>query len=415
MTQALRPYIAVLKNWDFSKLWFTQVCTQITRYILSFAVLLQVFKLTNSSLAVSFILVAFGLATVFFGSLAGVYSDRFDRRNLLILITFAQALVVLLYVPFETNFVALAIITFIYSSFNQFYLPAEAPSIPVLVPKEHLLVANSFFSFTANLSMIVGFAIAGPLTLTFGTTAPFWAAFILMFLAGLAALMLPSLKPHDDHPHKHRYFHNVWGEFKEGVSAVIESKAVHFSFAALIAVQVFNGMIITLAPAFVTEVLKIQLEQGTMYMILPLATGILLGSLLLGWEGRFLTKQLMVKLGFLGCGIMTILIAFLVGADNFWVYAILAFILGIFNTYIFAPSHSLLQANTQEHIRGRVYASLFLLLQLAATLPTVIIGALADQTSVPTILAALGVLLIIFSAMLKSHRDPGLDKGVPNI
>lgn len=413
MTNALRPYLAVLKNWDFTKLWVTQVCTQLTRYILSFAVLLQVFKLTNSSLAVSFILVAFGLATVFFGSLAGVYSDRFDRRNLLVLITFAQAFVVLLYVPFENNFVALAVITFIYSSFNQFYLPAEAPSIPQLVSKEHLLVANSFFSFTANLSMILGFAIAGPLTLTFGAQAPFWAAFVLMALAGVAALALPSLKPDDSHPHKHRYFHNVWGEFKEGVAAVIASKAVHFSFVALIVVQVFNGMVITLAPAFVTDVLQIQLEQGTVFMILPLATGILLGSLLLGWEGRFLTKQLMVRIGFLGCGVMTLLIAFLVGPHNFWVYAILAFILGIFNTYIFAPSHSLLQANTQEHIRGRIYASLFLLLQLAATLPTVIIGALADYTSVATILAALGVLLVIFSAMLKTHRDSTLDQGVP--
>jgi MFS family permease len=399
-----RPYFEVLKNYEFTKLWFTQVCTQLTRYILSFAVLLQAFKLTDSSLAVSFILVAFGLATVFFGSLAGVYADRFDRRNLLIIITFAQALIVLAYIPFGTNFVALAIITFIYSSFNQFYLPAEAPSIPNLVPKEHLLIANSFFSFTANLSMIVGFALAAPLTLTFGPQAPFWTAFILMSLAGIAAIMLPSLKPHDDHPHKSYYFKNVWGEFREGLSILIKAKKVHFSFLALVTVQVYNGMIITLAPAFVTDVLQFRLEQGTLAMILPLSVGILLGSLLLGWESEFLTKKTMVKIGFAGCGLLTLLIAMLVTPGNYWLYAALAFILGLFNTYIFAPSHSLLQENVDELHRGRVYASLFLLLQLGATLPTVLVGFLADKTTVPTILAGLGTLLLIFSIVLTMRK-----------
>ena len=409
MIHVLRPYWQVLKNHDFTKLWFTQVCTQLVRYILSFAILLQAFKLTNSSLAVSFILVAFGMATVFFGSLAGIYADRFDRRKLLIIITFAQAFVVLAYIPFEQNFAALAIITFIYSSFNQFYLPAEAPSIPTLVPKEHLLIANSFFSFTANLSMIVGFALAGPLTLYFGSKAPFWASFVLMILAGIAAIMLPSLKPHEEHPHKHSYFKNLWGEFKEGLNTVIESKKVHFSFIALACVQVYNGMIITLAPAFVSNVLQLNLEQGTIFMILPLAIGILFGSLLLGWEGQFLTKKLMVRIGFAGCGIMTLLIALLVTADNLWIYVILAFILGLFNTYIFAPSHSLLQAHTPERLRGRVYASLFLLLQLGATLPTVIVGALADRTTIPTILGGLGILLIVLSVFLSSRAVPEPD------
>jgi MFS family permease len=403
MTQALKPYLQVLRNWDFSKLWFTQICTQLTRYILSFAILLQAFKLTNSSLAVSLILVAFGLATVVFGSLAGVYADRFDRRRLLLLITFAQAAIILAYIPFEKNFAILALITFFYSSFNQFYLPAEAPSIPNLVPKEHLLIANSFFSFTANLSMIVGFAIAGPITLVFGSQAPFWASSGLMVLAGLAAYGLPSLKPHDSHPHKSSLFKNVWGEFLDGLKTLSDTKAIHFSFISLVSVQVYNGMIITLAPAFVSNVLKRNLEQGTLFMILPLAVGILLGSLALGWEGKFLSKKLMVRIGFAGCGIMTFLIALLVGADNYWLYAIFAFILGVFNTYIFAPSHSLIQLHTEPHHRGRIYASLFLLLQLGATLPTVIVGVLADRTSVSTILGGLGLLLITISFIIGSE------------
>lgn len=407
MTQALRPYYTVLKNWHFTKLWFTQICTQLTRFILGFVILIEAFKLTNgSSLAVSLVLVAFGLATVVFGGLAGVYADRFDKRKLLIMVSFAQALCILAFIPFENSYTALLVITFLYSSFNQFYLPAELPSIPHLVSQESLLIANSFFSFTANLSMVVGFAAAGPLTLAFGVTSTYWLSVVLMVLAGLAAFMLPSLKPHDDHPHKSLFFQNVWGEFVDGVKSLAESKKVHFSFTALICAQVFNGMLITLAPAFVSKVLQINLEQGTLFMILPLVGGILLGTLALGWEGRFLTKKRMVRIGFAGCGVMTFLIALLVGPHNYWLYVVLAFILGIFNTYIFAPSHSLLQENVGEHIRGRIYSSLFFLLQIAATLPTVIIGILADFTSISVILGGLGVLLGAFSLVVGTEKDP---------
>lgn len=410
MIQTLRPYLQVLKNWHFTKLWFTQICTQLTRFILGFVILIQAFKITNgSSLAVSLVLVAFGLATVVFGGLAGVYADRFDKRNLLAAVSFAQALCILAFIPFENNYLALLIITFLYSSFNQFYLPAELPSIPHLVSQENLLIANSFFSFTANLSMVVGFALAGPLTLAFGVTSTYGLAVVLMVLAGIAASILPSLKPHDAHPHKSLFFKNVWGEFVDGVKTVAGSKKVHFSFTALIGAQVFNGMLITLAPAFVSEVLKINLEEGTLFMILPLVAGILIGTVALGWEGRFLTKTRMIRIGFIGCGVMTFLIALLVRADVYWLYAILAFILGIFNTYIFAPSHSLLQENTEEHVRGRIYSSLFFLLQIAATLPTVIIGILADYTSISVILGGLGVLLLCLGLIIGTEKDPITD------
>jgi DHA3 family macrolide efflux protein-like MFS transporter len=248
--------------------------------------------------------------------------------------------------------------------------------------------------------MILGFALAGPITLAFGSDAPYWASSILMVLAGFAAIGLPSLLPHNEHPHKNNYFTNLWGEFTDGLKTLANTKSLHFSFTSLSAIQVYNGMIITLAPAFVSKVLGFQLEDGTLYMILPLAIGILLGSLLLGWEGEFLSKKRMVRIGFFGCGIMTILISALVGEGGYWIYCILAFILGIFNTYIFAPSHALLQANTEERVRGRVYASLFLLLQLGATLPTVIVGILADRVGISVILAALGVLLLPLAFVL---------------
>jgi MFS family permease len=403
---AIKPYLEVLKNANFAKLWVSQLCSQLTNYVLSFAVLLQAFKLTQSSLAVSLILVAFGLATIFFGSIAGVYADRFDRRKLLIVTNFAQAFVVLFFLPYHDTFWVLAIITFLYSSLNQFYLPSEAPSIPNVVPKEHLLIANGFFGFTASSSMIIGFTLAGPLTLWFGSSAPFWTAFVLLSIAGIASLMLPSLRP-EPHPFENQFVNNVWSEFKEGIAHLWKSTSIHFAFISLICAQIFNGMLITLSPAYVEHVLKLNLEKGTLYMIAPMAVGILVGSLIIGWEGQYLSRKSQIRLGFTGIGVFTLLIALLINEETKWFYPPLAFILGFSSTHIFAPSHSMIQSRVHENLRGRFYGSLFLMLQLAATLPTFIIGILADKLGVPTILGGLGLVMLAYSTVVSSQKDPG--------
>src|SRR3989338_4036007 len=115
----LKAYLDVLKNRDFTKLWISQVCFQLTNYLLSFAVLIKAFRLTHSTLAVSVILVSFGLATLVFGMFAGVYADRFNRKWILAYINFSQVITLSLYYFFSDNFWALAAITFVYSAFSQ--------------------------------------------------------------------------------------------------------------------------------------------------------------------------------------------------------------------------------------------------------------------------------------------------------
>lgn len=390
---AIKEHISVLRNWNFTRLWISQVCSQLTNYILSFAVLIKVFRLTESSLAVSVIIVSFGLATLFFGAFAGVYADRFDRKWILTIINFAQALTVLFYIFFNDNFWALAGITFVYSSLNQFYLPSEAPSIPDLVDKKHLLVANSYFTFTANGSMIVGFALAGPLVVWFGPSSPFFVGLTLLLLAGIATLSLPSLKPKVEKP---KFLLNVWTEFKHGVAHFWNNKALHFPLLALILAQLVNGMLITLAPVFIEKWLGINLERGSFLAITPLALGILLGALLLGTESKYLSKRSMIIWGFIGMGIMIMLFSQINRLETrLPLYVLVALLAGYFNAHIFAPAHSLLQADALQTHRGRVYGALYMLIQMSATLPTFIIGILADHVPLALVFVAVGLVLTL--------------------
>jgi hypothetical protein len=86
-------------------------------------------------------------------------------------------------------------------------------------------------------------------------------------------------------------------------------------------------------------------------------------------------------------------------------YSFFGFFIGIFNAHIFAPSHSLLQTHAFSQMRGRVYGSLYVMLQVAATLPTIFIAVLADHLHLSYIAAILGGLLIFFGLLIWPKRN----------
>ncbi|MEO8065499.1 MAG: MFS transporter [Candidatus Doudnabacteria bacterium] len=401
---SFKSYLAVLKNWDFTKLWISQAASQLTNYLLSFAILIKVFQLTNSSVSVSLIIIAFGLGTIFFGSIAGAFSDRFDRKWILTVINFLQAASIGLYFLVGDNISGLIIITFLYSSLNQFYIPAEAPSIPMLVPKEQILIANSYFAFTGSVALIVGFAAAGPVILAFGQSAPYFLGVILLILAGLATLSLPALPPERKTNNTFSLV-KIWHEIMEGIRHALENKTLHFPLMSLIAIQVVNGMMITIAPAFMQQEIGINLNRGSLLVVAPLGIGILIGSLLLGVEERRFSKKTLIFAGFIGMGAMIMALSLIEYFTYRYVYySIIAFAIGFFNAHIFAPSHSLLQTYALSHLRGRIYGTLNILLQVAATLPTIIVGILADKVSLSWVMASLGMLLLLFGLSLRPRQ-----------
>src|SRR6185436_9458994 len=208
-------------------------------------------------------------------------------------INFAQAGSIGLYFVIGGNFWALVLITFLYSSLNQFYIPAEAPSIPLLVKPEQVLVANSYFAFTNSASLIIGFALAGPISTVFGQGAPFLAGVILLCIAGLATSSLPPLKPLVRHANPYSY-KKIWMEFKEGVRHFWDNSNLHYPLLGLLGIQVINGMMITIAPAFIKEAIGLNLNTGPIWAVLPLGLGVLIGAMWLGFEEKYFSKSQLV-------------------------------------------------------------------------------------------------------------------------
>ena len=88
---------SLFKNRKFLYLWSSQILSQLTINIMNFLVLVHIYERTNSTIAASFIWVAYGIPAIIVGPVAAAAVDMYDRRRILFISNLTQALVVLAY------------------------------------------------------------------------------------------------------------------------------------------------------------------------------------------------------------------------------------------------------------------------------------------------------------------------------
>lgn len=139
------PLLSALTIPSFFFLIISEFFSQFAMNLLNFILLIVVFQLSNSSLAVSGVILAFTLPSIFFGIVAGVLVDRWSKKRVLVLTNILRAIAVVPLIFVSTELFIIYVVIFIVSLITQFFIPAEIPIIPQLVPKKLLLSANALF------------------------------------------------------------------------------------------------------------------------------------------------------------------------------------------------------------------------------------------------------------------------------
>ncbi|MFN2221661.1 MAG: MFS transporter, partial [Candidatus Promineifilaceae bacterium] len=137
--------IATLRNRSFFLLWLGGLISMIGNWMLMAALPFYVYQVTGSALATSGLLMAYLAPGMLFGSVAGVFVDRWDRKRILVIGNLIQAMIIPLLLLVEANgwIWLIYVAAFAESTVNQFLGPAENALLPTLVSEEHLVSANS--------------------------------------------------------------------------------------------------------------------------------------------------------------------------------------------------------------------------------------------------------------------------------
>jgi len=366
-----------------------------------------IYRMTDSAFLLGLIGFTGQIPTVIFGSFAGVYADRLNRRNLLIATqAFAMMQALLLAFLTLTGLVAvwhLIVLSIILGIVNAFDVPARQSFVIDLVEnRRDLGNAIALNSFMFNSARLVGPSIAGLLIAYVGEGICFLVNGISFFAIIVALLAMKT-----NQKVREQSSGAVLHELREGFRYVFGFAPIKYIILLVGMVSLLSMPYIVLMPVFARDIL-----HGGPHTLgfLMGATGIgaLIGALYLASRksviglGRIITISTCI----FGCG----LIAF--SFSRYLPLSLLMMLMTGFGMIVSAAScNTIVQTIVDEDKRGRVMSFYAIAFIGMAPFGSLIGGSIAHNIGAPLTLAGCGVLGIV-CAVFFYYRLPQIRKSV---
>ncbi len=431
--------LEVLRNKPFLALWLAQASTQIGGNMVLYGLTVLVFSLTNSTSAVSLLVLTFLVPAVLFSAVAGVYVDRLDRRLILIVTNLLRAAMFALLFFVGDNLIVILVLNALISTVTTFFAPAEAAMIPVLVKRSQLLAANGIFTVTLNAAFALGFALLGPLVVNL-TSPQFLLLVVAAFylLAMVLTITLPPVPPKVAEPHGLAVHEasaaaaSTFGQLREGIAFIRDNHNVTWSLIYLGITASLIGVLGVVGPAFASQALGLS-PKDFVVIVLPLGIGVVVGILLLNAYGKLIPRRRSIEAGLILLGIFLGLLSAAGPITRFLqhvssvspvdvsslvtllsVVIVLAFLAGIAYASVAIPAQTQLQEDLPQEVRGRVFGVLNMLISTASFLPIVVVGPIADWISTTAVVFVVAVAITISGILSAVMRKDVPRKDVPN-
>jgi MFS family permease len=408
--------LKTLKIRSFFYLVTSEFFSQFSMNLFNFALLIVVFRIANSNTAVSGVVLAFTLPSLLFGILAGFLVDRWDKKKILFLTNILRALFVIPLFFFHNNLILIYAVTFGVATVTQFFIPAETPIIPRLVKKELLLSANALFGMGIYASIFLAYAMSGPLLYFFGQRNIFTFLAVLFLIAAVftSLIKLSKIKSEEE-----KYDSNSLS-FKQEIKGVLrliaKTKALSHALFSLTLTQILILVLAVVGPGYAEHILRIKVESFPILFVTPAIFGLALGAIIIGSFLHKKSKASLSKFGLFLMGISILLLPYgskfesrqIVHFINFYlphilrinvvhIMVVLAFVLGFATSFVFVPANTILQEETSDETRGKIYGVLNTLIGVTSIIPVLIVGGLADLIGVKAVITGIGIAVLVIA------------------
>ena len=386
--------LATLRQRNFGLLWSAGLISLAGDWMLRIALPIYVYQLTGSALATSTMLIAGMLPDLLFGSIAGVFVDRWDRKRTMVMcnLLLAIGLLPLLAVRSAEQIWLLYLVAFYESTIAQFFGPAENALLPQLVGQQHLVAANSLNALNNNLARLIGPALGGMVAWLTGLAGvALIDAATFLFAAVLIGLISGTFKPvksltADDHGSVGQAWAAVPREWLAGLRLIRRERVVMILFALIAITSLGEGVFGVLFVVFVNRILGGG-AQEIGWLMSAQAVGGLIGGVLVGWMDNKVSSIALIGLGALAFGLIDLAIfnypAFFPG---FTLALILFIAVGIPGVALMTGMNTLLQSAVADEYRGRVFGTYGMTGALLALIGATLAGTLGDRIGAVTLL-----------------------------
>ena len=424
---------AVLALGDFRQLWLGQIFSQLAD---KFYIVLMVFLIAQTwvkgtpeanpalaeaatamrldlpetraqmiTLLATGIYVANTVPAMLLGTVAGVWADRWPKRAVMVASNGLRALLLLL-APFcllpgpewlglSWGYWGLVLMTFLESVLTQFFAPAEQAAIPLLVPGDLLLAANSLYQATSMAATILGFALGDPILrlLQSGLAAagiPGGEFVLLPFCYGMAAVAISRIRLREPGPSRRRS--SVWQEIGEGLAVLRSQPSVRSAMVQLVLLYSLLAALYVLAISLAAAVPGLGPTRFGTLLALS-GVGLAVGAVAVAQLGHGLNRRRLAAAGLAVIAWSLLLLGQLRG--NLVLTLLLCAVLGVGAAMLAIPAQTTIQEDTPEAMRGKVFGLQNNLINIALSLPLVLAGAVVSRYGLLPVLWSLAAIALL--------------------
>jgi MFS family permease len=404
-------------------MWMAQGISMTAQNATWYALAIMIENATQSSLQLSFVILSSIIPPVVLSLVAGALVDRMEKRQVMVATNLIRAVVVLGYLMFNPDhpggIIVIYLVNILFVSVGQFFGPAEYAMIPAVLPRHQLVAANALYNLTFNSAQLLGIVLVAPLMLKlFPPAALFISAAVAYLIAGGMVAFLPTEQPVQPLSTLRggRLWQDIYSEIKEGWVFIRQDPFISLAVGHL---TLLSGLLLVVAmigPRFTVAVLEMQADDAV-YLLAPAVGGILVATITVSRLVNVLGKQKLINAGLLVLGagmLMLSLIRLLTevvsgvlprnqGGAMIPVIVTLTVVLGMAIGTVMVPAQTIIMERTVASNRGRVFSVQMLLGNMAAILPLLFLGAIADRVGVESVIA-IGALLVLLFAGLNFSR-----------
>lgn len=374
---------------DFTLIVIGQVVSLFGNAAIRFALPLYLLNLTGSSALYGTVTACAFVPAILVSPVGGIIADRVNKRNIMVILDFFTAAVILTFFFFMEgeNLVLLLTVTLmcLYGIAGA-YQPSVQASIPMLVSQENFMAANSIINTISSFASLTGPVLGGMLYSVYGLKPVLWVCMICFFLSAVMELFIEI--PFERGRSGGGILKTVKGDIKDSIQFIREEKPVIGKVLLIICgINLFlSAMIIVALPYLVTEVLD--LGGGQANRLYGFAQGALAAGGLAGGisAGIFADKLKADRAGNLIAGasvcVFPMGITLMLSASGIINYIVITgccFLIMLFSTVFSVQMMSCVQTETPKHLIGKVIAVILTVGMCAQPLGNALYGVLFEM------------------------------------
>ncbi|MGI8425984.1 MAG: dTMP kinase [Actinomycetota bacterium] len=377
-------YRELFSDRSFFRFFVGQVASSFGDWVGLLAILAVVKRIYDNEFAVAAVLLARLGPALFFGPIAGVVADRWDRKKVMVSCDLARAALILVLpfidsigsrVPLLSPVVLLFVISGLLEMLTLMWQPAKDSCVPEMVRDSSrythayslLLLAayatfplsGATFGLLTNLSKAIGKAFSLE---QFSTNRELLALFFdsFTFLVSAGLTMTLAIAPRA-RTKRRLDLKVIWAELTEGLRFIRNHKMIYSWVLGIAGTFAGIGVFLSLALFFVSDVLGGG-PGGFGLLVTAVGTGLGAGFILAGPASRVVPKDILFSLVVVGMGVA--LIGF--GSTSTLATGLLfGSICGLFGGFAYPTGYALVQERLAPELRGRASAAVNSVIRLA--------------------------------------------------